>query len=87
MPRRRIQVEWPCWYHSPDGETKMFNSIQEVPSGWTRKPQQQYVAPEPKALLDFDEIIQQLKELGVHIDPRWGRAKLKEVLDDHCTSR
>lgn len=83
MSRRRIKIEWPCWYHGPDGDSKMFNSIQEVPYGWTKKPQQQYEAPEPKAVIDPDDIIKQLKDRGVKIDPRWGRAKLQEVLNEH----
>ncbi len=27
---------WPAWYSSPDGsETEIFNSADEVPTGWT----------------------------------------------------
>lgn len=26
---------WPAWYNGPSGETKIFNSADEVPTGWT----------------------------------------------------
>lgn len=26
---------WPAWYNGPNGESRIFNSADEVPSGWT----------------------------------------------------
>lgn len=79
---RRVVVEWPCWYFGPDGDKKLCNGINDVPSGWQKKPQQTYEPPEPKVFLEFDDLIEQLNARGVQIDPRWGRAKLQEVLDN-----
>ena len=82
MARRRIRVEWPCWYFGPDGEKKLCDGINDVPSGWKNRPQPAYEAPEQRVFLEFDDLVKQLTDRGIKIDPRWGRAKLQEVLEN-----
>lgn len=41
---------WPAWFNSPDGETKIFNSPDEVPKGWTGGAEKRSAVPiEPEA--------------------------------------
>lgn len=28
-------VEWPRWFYGPDGQSEIFNSMDEVPEGWS----------------------------------------------------
>lgn len=81
--RERLpKISWPAWFHAPDGDSAIFHSEEEVPDGWTRQKQSEYEAPQPRAI-DKDAVVARLKELGVFIDPRWGAAHLKKVLDEH----
>lgn len=81
-PNRRQRVEWPAWRFSPDGESAMFDCPEDVPDGWTNKPQLQYEAPvDPVVDICEETVIQQLKAKSVKVDPTWGKAKLWEELE------
>ncbi len=80
--RRRNQIEWPAWRYSPDGESKLFETAEEVPEGWTAKPPSVIYEAQEQAPIDKEIVIKQLEEFGVNIDPRWGAAKLREVLKE-----
>jgi hypothetical protein len=84
---RHVRAEWPAWRFGPDGDKALFEKPEDVPDGWTKKPGQIFEAPEAKPDLCKETMIARLIDLKIKVDPRWGRAKLKEVLDDHCTSR
>ena len=87
MRRRNVNDNsWPSWRYGPYGESAIFNSEAEVPHGWTKKPGEIYIAP-TNTQLDRDDLIKQLTEQGILIDPTWGRAQMKKVLDDSSTSR
>jgi len=77
---------WPAWYYSPDGVGKVFERIQDVPYGWVKRPPLKFVPAKPY-VVDKEKTIQALEKLGVTIDPRWGAAHLKKVLDDRSTPR
>lgn len=77
---------WPSWRYSPDGEGRIFDKPQDVPNGWTRRVGQTLKEVEP-TVLSKTELIDQLTALGVEINPIWGTAHLKKVLDDRSTSR
>jgi len=84
MPRpvrrnRRFRVEWPAWRWSPDGEKALFERPEDVPEGWTAKPPVLFNQPEVKPRPTREEVLKNLKELGVTPDPRWGLGKLIEV--------
>ncbi len=64
----------------------IYKSQDEVPEGWSRKKPEEYRAPQPPSY-DKADLVQQLQDLDVIIDPRWGVAQLKKVLDDRSTSR
>ena len=78
MPR--VIVEWPAWYHGPDGHSAIFDSFNEVPAGWVRKRPPLFVPVRP-AVIDEVDVRTKLIELGVAIDPSWGKAQLQKVLD------
>lgn len=88
MPRpaprrnRRVVAQWPGWWFGPDGDKALFDTPEDVPQGWKNRPWQQFEIVETEATLPKEEAIQQLKALGVSIDPRWGTAKLNEVLKE-----
>ena len=80
--RRRNMIEWPAWRFSPDGESQLFEKAEDVPEGWTSKPPAViYEAPE-QTQVDKESVIKQLEDFGVQVDPRWGAAKLQEVLKE-----
>lgn len=85
-PSHRQVDFWPSWRYSPDGEGRVFNSAAEVPFGWTKRVGQQLEEVAPPEL-NKTELIEQLTALGVEINPIWGTAHLKKVLDDRSTSR
>lgn len=88
MPRRsKLDRDWPCWFHGPDGHSAIFNSPAEVPAGWTRHRPTQWVEPPPPPVIDEGAVRAKLIELGVEIDPTWGRAHLQKVLNDRSPSR
>lgn len=72
---------WPAWYYSPDGEGKVFNHIQDVPYGWLRHKPKEFTSADPLSI-DKDSVVQELNRREIKIDPRWGKAHLKKVLDD-----
>lgn len=81
MVVRRIRVEWPAWRYGPDGQSAQFEKPEDVPDGWTNKPQLQYEAPEVKSEIDVEDIIRQFEAKKIKVDPRWGKAKLLEELE------
>lgn len=81
--RRRNMIEWPAWRFSPDGESQLFEKAEDVPEGWTSKPPSViYEAPAQSAKINKEDVIKQLQDFSVDIDPRWGLAKMKEVLKE-----
>ena len=80
-------AEWPRWYHGPDGQSEIFNSLAEVPYGWVKNKPPEFVPTPPPEAIDRDTIIARLTELGVEINPIWGDAHLKKVLDDRSPPR
>jgi hypothetical protein len=85
--RNKIDRSWPSWRYSPSGEGKIFQSEAEVPIGWTKKPGEVYVPTAGPLRLNKDELISQLKAKGIDINPIWGSAQLKKVLDGSSTTR
>lgn len=85
-PDHRQKDFWPSWRYSPDGEGQIFNSPVEVPHGWTKKIGQQLDSLAPVEL-DKEQLVAALAALGVEINPIWGKAHLKKVLDDCSPSR
>lgn len=35
---KEVERNWPAWYFGPDGESKIFTSIDDVPEGWLDHP-------------------------------------------------
>lgn len=79
---------WPSWRYGPHGEAQIFGSAEEVPQGWQRKPwYEEFETPEVQ-YHDKDQLIHDLEALGYTVDPTWGVAHMKKVLDnDVRTSR
>ncbi len=71
---------WPSWRYGPFGESAIFNSEAEVPYGWTKKAGEVYVPPE-SAFPDEATLVSQLEAQGITIDPTWGIAHMKRILD------
>lgn len=81
--RRRNRVEWPAWWYSPDGESQLFETAEDVPTDWTPKPPTTiYEPPAQGPQISKETVIKQLEDFGVAIDPTWGLAKLQEVLKE-----
>lgn len=90
--RRREPVDrsWPGWRYGPDGEAAIFQCEADVPLGWTRKPGEQPEPFTPKPapeVLDVGELVLQLEQAGVEINPTWGVAHMKKVIDDLSSTR
>lgn len=83
---RRLPVDWPAWYYGPNGEAQIFNGPDEVPYGWVGRPGQKF-EPVTPVIHDRDDLVNQLEAKGIAVDPRWGVAHMKKVLDDSSTSR
>lgn len=79
---RHPAIVWPAWFHAPNGDSAIFQLQEDVPEGWSRKRQSAYEAPTPLAV-DKEATLARLMKLGVLIDPRWGSAQLKKVLDEN----
>lgn len=79
------QGKWPDLRYSPSGEVKLFYSAEEVPDGWTTKAQIEYKSL-PTVVLNKEELIEELINRGIEIDPTWGNAQLKKVLDNDISS-
>lgn len=87
VTRRRSELfRWPSWRYGPDGESGIFNSEEEVPTGWTRKPGVPFVQAE-QIQLDREDLVAQLTTQGIEVNPTWGKAHMKKVLDDSRTPR
>lgn len=83
--RRPVQ-EFPGWFHSPDGVSSVFDRAEDVPRGWTNNKTETYQAPTVE-VPDREHLVWELGKLGVEIDPTWGLAHLKKVLDDRSPPR
>lgn len=81
MVRRRKKSDWPAWRYGPDGQSAIFEQAEDVPQGWSNKPQLQYEAPEVVPEICKETTIEQLKAKSIKVDPRWGKAKLWEELE------
>lgn len=86
MARKRIVPGpiWPAWFYSPINEDCGIFSVQEsVPEGWTRKRGE--AEPEIEVhhteILDKSVLTDQLVALGVDINPTWGNAHMKRIID------
>jgi hypothetical protein len=83
-------LTWPSWRYGPEGQSAIFQCAEDVPEGWTRKPDEQ---PEPfvprrrPVVLNRDELIAELQAHGVEPDLSWGMAHMKKVLDDLSSAR
>jgi hypothetical protein len=71
---------WPDLRYGPNGECKLFFAPHEVPYGWTQRPDVPFVPPEQLGL-DKEKLIAELEAKGIKVDPTWGKAHLKKVLD------
>lgn len=82
--RSRFSKEecWPAWFHAPNGDSAIFQTVDEVPDGWTREKQSEYNAPTVRHI-DREATVARLQELGIFIDPRWSLAHLQKVLEEH----
>lgn len=85
MRRSRIKPDysWPSWRYGPNGESAIFHRQEDVPQDWTRKPGEQ-PDPLPDMVIvrhDRDELITKLTELGIAINPTWGTAHMKRIID------
>lgn len=80
---------WPSWRYSPDGHKGIFKNANEVPLGWTEKPQDTPGLPGTEGGVQEtrEELIALLVEEEVDFEHQWGRTKLKEVLDDYRSAR
>lgn len=85
--KARGVVEFPAWRYGPNGEAEIFNAETEVPFGWTKQPGQVFVPREGTARHDRADLIKQLEEAGITVNPTWSAAHMKKVLDDSSTSR
>lgn len=74
--------DWPHWFYGPNGESAIFNSATEVPYGWVKKPGLAFEPPPATEILNKDELVAKLIERGIKIDPTWGNAHMKRMLDD-----
>lgn len=82
MRSRRKFSEWPAWWYGPDGQSAIFNGPEEVPVDWVDSPTKKYEPPEPVEELCEETLIKELKKRGIEVDPKWGKAKLNEVLNN-----
>lgn len=71
---------WPDLRYGPKGECKLFDRPEDVPHGWTRRPDQPYEVPELPVRATKEELIQKLQDKGIDINPIWGIAHLQKVL-------
>lgn len=82
MVRRVPKDVWPSWRHGPNGESAIFQREEDVPYGWTKKKHQEFEPVAPIAI-DYEAVKSELIKRGIEIDPRWGNAHLKKVLDEN----
>lgn len=91
--RRKAQPKgpiWPSWRYGPDGKSGVFESELDVPDGWGLKPGE-FPPPKedkPTIFLDRAELVIELQQRNIDIDPTWGVAHMKRIIDgDSSTAR
>lgn len=82
MRKRGVKPDttWPQWMHSPSGESRVFEKFEDVPEGWINSVGEVYEKPLP-VIYDYDELVRQLTEKNIEINPIWGTGHLKRILD------
>lgn len=90
--RKRKEVpdwQWPSWRYGPGGQAAIFQKAEDVPWDWTKKPGDAPEVPRvnvaPPAL-NRDALINQLIQIGIDIDPQWGMAHMKRIIDGDVSS-
>lgn len=92
MRTRKLQPDWrwPSWRYGPGGQSAIYQCEADVPEGWTRKPDEApevfMARPEP-VRLDRAVLIDELHRYDIEINPTWGVAQMKKVLDDVHSTR
>lgn len=86
--RQGPRTYFPSWRYAPDGVGQIFNSEEEVPPGWSRKPGDLIVKLPKKAteVLDGAALADALTKLNIDIKPTWGHAHMKRILDGDVSS-
>ena len=92
MRKRKEQPDWrwPSWRYGPGGQSAIFQKEEDVPEGWTKKPDEAPEVFEERPVtvaLDGDFLRTELKKRGIEINPIWGHAHMKKVLDDSDPTR
>lgn len=92
MRKRKLQPDWrwPSWRYGPGGQSAIFQAEEDVPEGWTKKPGEApevYVPRSAPIMLDRTALVEELYRNGIEIDPTWGVAHMKRVLDDRNSAR
>ena len=83
MVRMAIKpIEWPAYRYGLNGEAEIFERIEDVPDGWSKYPDPEYIPPGTPEPLDQEFLRDALKAHGIKINPQWPNAKMKEILDD-----
>lgn len=80
---------FPAWFYGPnEGECDVFNSPEDVPEGWGRKPgvPETIIVVQTTEILNRDELVAELKARGIDINPIWGDAHLKRIVDGDVSS-
>ena len=83
IKRTPIDRSWPAWFYGPDDQAAVFPSQDLVPEGWTRRKgdvEPEYIA-RPTVILDRGELVEQLVAMNVDINPTWGNAHMKRIID------
>lgn len=78
--REKPDTSWPSWRYGPYGESAIFQRESDVPFGWTKKVGEVYVPP-ANFSLDKEDLIRQLLDKGIKLNPTWGSAHMKRILD------
>lgn len=80
---------WPSWRYGPEGQKGIFDCAEDVPAGWGRKPGElgPVIPQAPVEVLDRDALIFELHSLAIDINPQWGVAHMKKVIDDQRSTR
>lgn len=81
---KRPPVNWPSWRYGPDGESAIFQCLEDVPFGWTRKPgdiEEPHIE-KPLFRLDRDDLFKQLQDAGIIASSKWSTAYIKELVDN-----
>lgn len=78
----RKRAPWPDLRYDPlTGECKLFTCAEDVPEGWIKKKAALFVN-KVGPRYDREELEKRLTARGVTINPRWGLAHMKKVLDE-----